>query len=443
MSFENRLSRLIPSGPKAWLLVIFAVFFIFMLIYRGLVAPSPDPDTYVLPSEKLNDKKAMSATSANTVSPDSALISTNPLENVSKPAPAPQVIDHIIKSGETLEGIFNRLGLPRKDMYSILAADEEYLVLDPLLPGDTLTFTLDAEGNLKSLSRRIDPSKSIAYVRGDGGDFAYEEHTKPINYTQEALHGSIEGSFYLSAKKLGLSDANIAIVRNLLKTRIDFRKDLRSGDAFDVVVQNGDVDGEPVGRAQLEAVQLTVKGRNYHAFLHSDGRYYDQHGNGLTPALLRWPTKIHYRISSPFNPHRRHPVTGRLSPHNGTDLACPTGTKVLATGDGVVTRVAYQKYAGKYLDIDNLGPYSTRFLHLSKILVKKGEHVKRGQVIALSGNTGRTTGAHLHYELHINGRPVNAMTTDIPTLQEIPKSKMPDYVAHVKRWTAMMNNTPY
>jgi len=109
----------------------------------------------------------------------------------------------------------------------------------------------------------------------------------------------------------------------------------------------------------------------------------------------------------------------------------------------VVTRVAYQKYAGKYLDINNIGIYSTRFLHLSKILVKKGQHVERGQVIALSGNTGRTTGPHLHYELHINGKPVDPMTAKIPTLQSIPKSKMKEFKEHVKRWIAMMNQQPY
>lgn len=444
MSFQNRLSRLTPSGPKAWLVLILSVFVIFMLVYRGLVAPSPDPETYVLPNDKL-DKAGISVQQPAPAKADAdgLLLSTDPLQNVGTAAPAPQTIDHIIKPGETLEGIFNRLGLSRRDMYSILEADEEYLVLDPILPGDTLIFELDKEGKLKSLSRRINPSKSISFVRHDGGGFSYQENTLPINYTQEALHGVIAGSFYQSAKKLGLSDANIVIINDLFKTRINFRKDLRAGDDFDVVVKNGDVNGESVGRSELEAIQLVVKGETYSAFLHTDGRFYDQKGNGLTPALMRWPTKIHYRISSPFNPHRRHPITGRLSPHNGTDMAAPSGTKVLATGDGVVTRVAYQKYAGNYLDIDNLGPYSTRFLHLSKSLVKKGQHVKRGQVIALSGNTGRTTGAHLHYELHINGKPVNPMTTDIPTLQEIPNSKMHAFKEHVEQWRAMMNNTPY
>lgn len=445
MFFDNRFARWALSGPKAWLVLILSVFVVFMLVYRALVDPSPDPNTYVLPNAPLDGKVVdviQGAGEKASSSTDDALVSTDPLQHMGTIAAAPQLIDHIIKPGETLEKIFNRFGLSRHDMYSILEADEEYLVLEPLLAGNTLSFELDQEGKLKSLSRRINPSKSISFVRHENGGFSYQENILPINYSQAALHGEIAGSFYQSAKKLGLSDANIVVIRDLLKTRIDFRKDLRAGDGFDVVVETGDVNGEPVGRMQLEAVQLVVRGASYRIFLHSDGRFYDENGNGLTPALLRWPTKVHYRISSPFNNKRRHPITGRLAPHNGTDIAAPKGTKVLATGDGVVTRVAYQKYAGKYLDVDNLGPYSSRFLHLSKVLVKKGQHVKRGQVIALSGNTGRTTGAHLHYELHRDGKPINPMTSEIPTLQEIPDAKMHEFKQHVKQWVSMMNNSP-
>ena len=443
MAFKNCLSRWISSRPKACLVLTLSVFVVLMWVYRGLVEPSPDLDTYVRPNNAIN---SVAQHTAHQLAPQAAdgstLVSTDRLQNVGTAAPASQEIDHIIKSGETIDGIFNRLGLPVNDMYAILQADEEYLVLDPLLPGDTLSFELDKEGTLKRLARRIDLSKTISFVRHDGGEFSYRENITPINYTQEALHGSIVGSFYQAAKKLGLSDANIVTVRDLFKTRIDFRTDLRAGDGFNVVVQNGDINGEAVGKVQLEAVQLKIKGQDYLAFLYSDGRFYDQNGNGLTPALLRWPNKIHYPVSSSFNPNRRHPIIGRFTPHNGTDLAAPMGTSVMATGDGVVTRVAYQKYAGKYLDIDNVGPYTTRFLHLSKILVKKGEHVQRGQIIALSGNTGRTTGPHLHYELHIHGKPVNAMMTNIPTLQEIPNSKIHEFKQHVKQWVRMMHNAP-
>ncbi len=445
MSLKNHLFDRKPSGPKIWLIITVVLFIFFILVYQRLVGSSVYLETPDLPNKSINKAIArkelsekQSSKTFNSFLTNNCTVTKNTTSKV-----IPNIINHVVKSGETLDGIFQRLGFSRQAMYSILEADEEYLVLDPLISGDTLIFKTNKEDKLESLSRRIDPSKSISYVRHNNREFTYQENTKPIHYSQEAGHGKIIGSFYQSAKKLGLSDANIVIIRDLFKERINFRKDLRTGNQFDVVLKTGDVDGEPVGKTQLEALQMTVKGQRYQAFLHSDGRFYDENGNGLTPTLLRWPTKIHYPITSSFNPIRRHPITKRISPHNGTDIGVPSDTRVLATGDGVVTRVAFQKYAGKYLDIDNLGPYGTRFLHLNKILVRKGEHIKRGQVVALSGNTGHTTGPHLHYELHINGKPVNPMTIDIPTLQSIPKSKIKGFKAHVKHWVVMMNDQPY
>ena len=413
---------------------------ILLFVYDSLVLPTENPKNYVLPNSKNESPVEKSAASLNTDEDNDydSLVTTDPLQNVEKVTASLPTIDYVIKPGDTLERIFARLGLSRESMYAVLEADQEYLVLEPLMPNDKFTFKLGENGELLTLTRRIDISKSVSYVQHDSGGFIYEEHIKPITYTQKVIHSKIVGNFYVSAKRAGLSDTNILIINDVLKGRVNFRKDLRADDAFDFVVRNGSVDGVRVGESQLEALEITVKGQKYSAFLHSDGRFYDQDGNSLTAALLRWPTRNQYRISSSFNANRLHPITGRPAPHNGVDLATPTGTEVLATGDGVVTRIATHKYAGKYVVVDYTGPYSSRFLHLSKILVKQGQKIKRGQVIALSGNTGRTTGAHLHYELHIRGRPVNPMTAEIPTTQSIPKAERAEYNVNVKRWLNMM-----
>lgn len=451
MQLVTLLSRWVLSGPRVWLSIIFAVFIILLFVYESLVSPTQDAKDFTLPNSTLLNSKneittrkpaieANTKANANTDEDNNydSLVTTDPLKNVEQvTAPLPS-IDYVIKSGDTLERIFARLGLSRESMYAVLEADQEYLVLEPLLPNDKFTFKLDENGELLSLTRRIDISKSVSYVQHDNGGFVYEEHIKPITYTDKVVHSKIVGNFYLSAKKAGLSDANILIINDVLKGRVDFRKDVRANDAFNFVVRNGSINNVRVGESQLEALEITIKGQTYRAFLHSDGRFYDQDGNSLTPALLRWPTRKEYRVSSPFNANRLHPITGHPAPHNGVDLATPTGTEVLATGDGVVTRIATHKYAGKYVVVEYTGPYSSRFLHLSKIVVKQGQKVKRGQVIALSGNTGRTTGAHLHYELHIKGRPVNPMTAEIPTTQSIPKVERAEYNANVKHWLTMM-----
>lgn len=212
--------------------------------------------------------------------------------------------------------------------------------------------------------------------------------------------------------------------RGCLKEKINFARDLRAGDSFFVLRSEQFIEGERSGNSELQAVVVETRRQRLTAFRHTDGNFYDERGQGLAKAFLRIPLKQRYRISDHFNPRRKHPVTGRIAPHNGTDFATPIGTPVLAAGDGVVSLVANHRYAGKYVVIDHGGNYRSRYLHLSKSKVRKGQRVTRGEVIALSGATGRVSGAHLHYEFHIKGRAVDAMKAKIPMAKSLSASEL-------------------
>ncbi len=146
----------------------------------------------------------------------------------------------------------------------------------------------------------------------------------------------------------------------------------------------------------------------------TDDNFYTPEGSSLDPAFARRPFEGNYRLSSNFNPQRKHPVTGRVSPHNGTDFAMPIGSPITSPASGRVEKVANHYAAGRYVVIRHDNGYRTRYLHLSKPLVSQGERVEMGERIALSGNTGRSTGPHLHYEVIVNNSPVNAMTVELP-----------------------------
>ena len=147
----------------------------------------------------------------------------------------------------------------------------------------------------------------------------------------------------------------------------------------------------------------------------TNGRYYSQQGETLGKGFARYPLQRQARVSSPFNPNRRHPVTGRIRPHKGVDFSVPQGTPIIAPADGVVEKVAYQAGgAGRYIVVRHGREYQTVYMHLSKPLVRAGQEIKKGERIALSGNTGISTGPHLHYEFHINGRAVNPLTVKLP-----------------------------
>jgi len=181
-----------------------------------------------------------------------------------------------------------------------------------------------------------------------------------------------------------------------------------------VLVESDMIDGETLDSRVLavqyngERMDLTVV-RNV-----TDDNFYTPEGGSLDPAFSRHPFEGSYRLSSNYNPRRKHPVTGRISPHNGTDFAMPIGTPVTAPANGVVERVSNHHAAGRYIVVRHDNGYRTRYLHLSRPLVNQGERVTMGERIALSGNTGRSTGPHLHYEVIVNNSPVNAMTVALP-----------------------------
>ncbi|MDO6762892.1 peptidoglycan DD-metalloendopeptidase family protein [Agarivorans sp. 1_MG-2023] len=340
---------------------------------------------------------------------------------------------YTIKDGDTLGKIFTRFEITQTTMYQVLEADISVLALDTLSPGHELTFTIDHDKQeLQALQLAFNPAQQIVFKRVDPTTFEYETVSIEGQWQKQAISGTIEGSFYVSARKAGLSPSEVEQVATMFKDKIRFSRDFRAGDVFQVVRNRQYIDDELTGQSEISAVRMFNRGNEYSAYLFSNGNYYDKDGESLARAFMRVPLKRAQRVSSGFNPRRKHPVTGRISPHNGTDFPVAIGTPVLAAGDGVVTRIENHPYAGKYLVIQHGGKYRSRYLHLNKFKVRKGQRVTRGQVIAESGNTGRSTGPHLHYEFHINGRAVNAMTAKIPLASAIDKQELTAFNKLVK-----------
>lgn len=347
--------------------------------------------------------------------------------------------DHRIRPGDTLGALFTRFGLGHDTLQAVLAADEELLALDLLYPGHVLHFDIDsATSRLVGLSLELGPARRIQYCATDEGHFVAEEHEQPTQWRPRVVTGRIQGSFARSATGAGLSNADVARIQRIFETRIDFRRHIRANDRFEIVLGDEWTETLATGNTRVEAVRLHTARGTESAFLYDDGNYYNVEGESLTRAFLRHPVRQQYRISSQFNPRRVHPVTGRVSPHHGVDFAMPVGTPVLTTGDGEVSRVGNHPFAGKYVEIDHHGQFKTRYLHLSRIQVQRGQRVNRGERIALSGNTGRSTGPHLHYELHISGRPVDPLKADLPTATRLSKKDRARFFAQVARLKADM-----
>ena len=351
----------------------------------------------------------------------------------------PPTYEYTVKKGDTLSEIFAHLNLSQSDVKSIMAADLNSLQIDNLRPNDILRFWIaDSDHRLNKVQLQFNVAHMINYTRDKNNNFDVKEITLPGIWREKVITGEIHGSFSLSAQKAGLSYSDIHEIMAIFKDKLNFSLDLKTGDRFDVVTKAKYINNQASGDTEIQAIRIYTNKQQLSAYLSSDGNFYDQHGESLQPAFLRYPTAKRFRISSPFNPHRRHPVTGRIQPHNGVDFAAPTGTPVLATGDGVVTRVTNHPYAGRYVVIKYSANYSTRYLHNSRILVKVGQRVKRGQEIALSGSTGRVTGPHIHYELLVKGKPVNPLTAKIPLAASVSHQQKKAFELDVVQYNRLM-----
>ena len=336
----------------------------------------------------------------------------------------PEWQTYTVKQGDTFAVMAqNHLGLGYSEVLSLLDELPDQNALTRWRAGNSFEYQLDEDGKLLALRVMRNAREGFLAERGDDG-FEVASIERAGEATQRLFAGTVSGSFARSAQATGLSSSEISALTRVLEQRLDFRRDTRRGDSFQVLVESDIIDGSSFDPRVL-AVQYEGERMDLTLVRNSDdNNFYTPDGQSLDPAFERHPFEGSYRLSSGFNPSRRHPVTGRVSPHRGTDFAMPIGTPIVAPADGRVEKVANHPTAGRYIVIRHDNGYQTRYLHLSRPLVSRGDRVAMGERIALSGNTGRSTGPHLHYEVLVNSSQVNAMTVDLPENKSLSGDKL-------------------
>lgn len=318
---------------------------------------------------------------------------------------------YIVTQGDQLKDVLEQSGLTHA---TAKALEKTFPQLAELKVGQQFYWILDNNGELEYMNWLISEKEEKIFERKAQDQFAVQTIQKKGVWQQDVIKGTIDGSFSASLKAVGLSQRQINQLANGLQWQISTNK-LKKGDKFAILVKREYINGKVTDLGNVEAIHIISGKKSYYAIQADNGRYYNRHGETLGKGFARYPLPFTPRVSSHFNPRRLHPVTRRVAPHKGVDFAVRSGTPIIAPADGVVEHIAYQANgAGRYIKVRHGGQYTTVYMHLSRSLVKVGQSVKKGQRIALSGNTGRSTGAHLHYEFHINGRPVNPMTVKLP-----------------------------
>ncbi|HHR5846871.1 TPA: murein DD-endopeptidase MepM [Providencia alcalifaciens] len=340
----------------------------------------------------------------------------------------PLAHEYVVSSGDNLSSILTQFGIEAGDVATL---SNQHKSLRNLKIGQILSWTLNADGELESLTWDVSRRETRIFNRvGATNKFEEVKEIRKGDWSNTVMTGSIDGTFAQSTKKAGLTRTEGREVTKALQWQVDFNK-LKKGDKFTVLMGREMLNGTHE-QSQLVGVRLQSGGKNYYAFRAEDGRYYDSEGNGLERGFLRFPTVKQFRVSSHFNPRRVNPVTGRVAPHKGVDFSMPVGTPVLAVGDGEVIVAKYSGAAGNFIAIRHGRQYTTRYMHLRQLLVKPGQKVKRGDRIALSGNTGRSTGPHLHFEMWVNQQAVNPLTAKLPSSGGLTGKERKEYLELVK-----------
>lgn len=343
---------------------------------------------------------------------------------------------HTVVRNEKLAEVLAQSGLEKDTATKLIAEDAN---LNKLVAGQQIYWILDDNNELEYLNWLVSQKEERIYERNQEGKFVLKVLEKKSIWKKEVLRGEVAGSVNLSLQKIGLDKRQISQLVTALQWQFSM-KQLKNGDKFAILISREYLGDQLTGQGNVEGIHIRSQGKSYYAIQADNGRYYNHQGETLGKGFARFPMQRQARISSHFNPARRHPVTGRIAAHKGVDFSLPIGSPIIAPADGVVEKIAYQAGgAGRYIMIRHGRQYQTVYMHLSKTLVKVGQTVKRGERIALSGNTGRSTGPHLHYEFHINGRPVNPMTVKLPgTSDAMPEAERRKFLTKAKSITAQL-----
>jgi len=338
--------------------------------------------------------------------------------------------------GDTFAVLLDRLGVSDVDVDRLLADRNALAPLRALRPGASVQSVTGPDGELKSLSFLSGRDKLVGIEAAPEG---FRTYARSPELGRELLmkSGQINSSLFAATDDAGVPDGVASQLADIFGGEIDFHRDLRRGDHFTVVYEMMSLAGKPVRSGRVVAAEFVNRGKAYRAIWFepadsegkmgdgkTSGAYYTPDGRSLKKAFLRSPLEFS-RITSGFA-MRFHPILQQWRAHQGIDYGAPTGTRVKATGDGVVEFAGREGGYGNLIILRHNGTYSTRYAHLSGFApgLHKGTRVSQGDVIGFVGQTGLATGPHLHYEFRINNEYRNPLTLAFPDAGPILPEQM-------------------
>ena len=345
-----------------------------------------------------------------------------------------------ITSGDTFYSTMIDFGVSPRTI-SKIAQDRKLKKFISLRVNDVLYITLTTNG---LIVKRFDENFFLDVLTIKNGDFIFEKKRDNLERIVQFREFVISDSLYSSGKKANVPESVLGDLIYIFGWDIDYVYDIRNGDKVKILYEDIFSNGKLVSNGDILAAEFTNKGTEITVIRFTQrGRkdYYTIDSSNVRKAFLQTPIEF-ARISSHYNPNRKHPILNTIRAHKGTDYAAKTGTPVKATGDGVIKNAQYSSSYGNYIDIAHFNKYMTRYAHLNGFAngIRKGAKVTQGQTIGYVGSTGLATGPHLHYEFHIDGKHTDPVKVVPPNAQSINSYNKKYFDKLVKERTEIISN---
>ena len=330
-------------------------------------------------------------------------------------------ISYIIENNDTVEKILKKFKIRNLDINEI-SIQLKQKKLTNIFSGRKLTLILkkleDESNTLVSLKYPINNTTSVE-IKKFKDNFRINKNILQLYKREVVSKNVIKNNLYSSAVEVGIEPNIIVEFARIFGFEVDFQRDIRKGDWFEILYEKFEDDNNKVrDTGKIIYASMYVNGEEinlYNFKYNNDEEFYDIKGKSITKSLMKTPING-ARLSSSFG-MRKHPILGYNKMHRGTDFAAPSGTPIVASGSGTVTRARWCGGGGNCVKIKHNSTYETIYAHMKSFAkgIKEGRKVKQGQVIGYVGSTGLSTGPHLHYEVIVNGKKVNSQKLKLPS----------------------------
>jgi len=330
-------------------------------------------------------------------------------------------IVYVIKNNDTVEKILKKFKVRNKDIQDVSFKLKEKKLAN-IYSGRKLSLIIknleDGSNELVNFVYPINNTTSVE-IRKSQENFIVIENILQLYKKEVVIKNVIKNNLYSSAIESGIEPNIIVEFARVFGFEVDFQRDIRKGDWFEILYEKFEDDNNKVrdtGKIIYASMYVNGQEINLYNFKYNDvEEYYDIKGKSITKSLMKTPING-ARLSSSFG-MRKHPILGYNKMHRGTDFAAPSGTPIMASGSGTVTRARWCGGGGNCVKIKHNSTYETIYAHMKAFAkgIKEGRKVKQGQIIGYVGSTGLSTGPHLHYEVIVNGKKVNSQKLKLPS----------------------------